>query len=612
MKKKKSFALKSREGGIAIVLLLIAFTLSAVVASYLRMSSHNVMIFGKARNHERARIVAESVLNFTQNKVRMTVEKKSQGLSTGTTLQQDFNKLEPSRTLLKNTKDYKIKILSVKDILGTGHLIPTNINGTIKEYIDVSITTGVSNKITGATASFQEIVRITREPFLRYAIFFEDLLELHPGPTMVVDGDMRSNTDIELFAWSGLYINGTIKAPGSLHIFKSDQSEAWNTEGQRIRGAKRVKVKVGSSYKSFFQDYKVLDSRDNDWSSKSINVWNNKVQVGNGISTVRPPLGDGVENHALIEPKKSGDSKKLKATKMAYKADLYIKVLSSGSVLVNGKPISPTNYAVTSGSSDNHGVYKVINNGFLNVQTSFYDPRESEDAYKYGPSTSRLQQMEMVDIYLDKLIQKYPNSKIIYVEMEDPPSGSKLKPAVRLRNGYDLTGLSHNQGISLATHRTTYVEGDFNAKDSLPALIATDNLTVLSTAWDDNNSKELKPRKKATETDLNAAVMIGYADPDNPDGKITGGAHNLVRFRENWGGINYNFTGSYISLWTALDSHALLSGRCYVPPDRHITYDQRFKTKQPPGMPIGYSTPEVLFWREISWAEAEKITSTQP
>ena len=146
----------------------------------------------------------------------------------------------------------------------------------------------------------------------------------------------------------------------------------------------------------------------------------------------------------------------------------------------------------------------------------------------------------------------------------------------------------------------------------VPVLIAADNLTVLSNNWDDQNSKLIQPgkhnqSKKASATTLNAAVMIGYNDPNalagNPGTKYTGGAHNLVRYRENWSGIDYNFSGSYMSLWHAQDSHCL-TGITYSPPNRNINYDPDFFTTEPPGMPMGYTAPSTVYWKDISMADA--------
>jgi hypothetical protein len=493
-------------------------------------------------------------------------------------------------------------------------------NGLIKHYMDIVITAGVSNKITSVTASFQETVRITKERFLRSAIFYDGLLELHPGVNMTVEGDMVSNDGIKL--WIGnkgkkhqLKLDGMVRAKDGITIFKNGQT--WSLESI----AKRVLVNTSTGYESFYQGG-LLDSSNPAWDTQSMTVWEGRVLTGDRAGTVVLPIEDHVDNHALIEPPKATDSPRVSKTKLANKADLYIKVKADKTIWVKTSPggtFSPagTNaIAQLAGTKDPHGVYKINTNpsgtkGWIDVQTDFYDPRESESSYnKIVNNTGSIknQKMEMVNIYMDQLLKTYPGKKMVYVEVEDPPAGSGLlKPAVRLRNGYDLQPNNGGLGLSIASARTGYVEGDFNSGSGLPVLIAMDNLTALSSVWDDANAKTPGTWKMpvGADTALNACVMIGYADPNNLIGKEkTGGAHNLVRFREKLTKKNYSFLGSYISLWAAQDSHALYSTKFYQPPLRIIKYDPLFKTRQPPFMPNGYSTPMVMKWSEINWKTA--------
>jgi hypothetical protein len=388
-------------------------------------------------------------------------------------------------------------------------------------------------------------------------------------------------------------------------------------------------VKTATGYESFYQGG-LLDSSNPAWDTESMTVWDGRVLTGDRAGTVNLPIEQTVDNHALIEPPKTTDSARVAKTKLANKADLYIKVTADKKVLVktsSGAFVAAGIDAIANlkGTKTSKGIYKIKENkitgkkGWINIQTDFYDPRESEDSYDKivnNKGSIKNQQMEMVNIYMDQLLKAYPGKKLVYIEVEDPPAGSKLKPAVRLRNAHDLKPNNGGLGLSIVSARTGYVEGDFNSKSALPALIAMDNLTALSSAWDDTksgagsklwNKNGGKGLPVGVNTALNACVMIGYADPNNLTGdEKTGGAHNLVRFREQLSKKNYSFMGSYISLWAAKDSHALYSTKFYQPPTRLIKYDQNFKKHQPPYMPNGYSTPMVVKWSEIPWNIASK------
>jgi len=626
MMKKEKYLKKSREGGVSIVLMLIAFSMSVLVGGYMKFSLNNLSLARRSIDYERARIFAESALDAAEVQISLAVEEFDLGLISAS--EPDFTSLS---TPSFPQSQYDATILSAKFASSTpSGFVTTNMYGLAKEYMDVIITAGVSNKVTSVTASFQETVRITKERFLRSAIFYNGLLELHPGVNMTVEGDMVSNDGIKL--WIGrtnkwdtsqkLRLNGKVRAKDGITIYKNGQK--WDLG----MIAKRVLVKTATGYESFYQSSAVLDSNNPAWDTESMTVWDGRVLTGDRAGTVDLPIEQTVDNHALIEPPKATDSPRVSKTKLANKADLYIKVKADKTIWVKTSPggtfsLAGTNaLAQLAGTKDPHGVYKIDPNpngttGWIDVQTDFYDPRESEDSYKKITGINKKKkiknkQMEMVNIYMDQLLKTYPGKKLVYVEVEDPPTGSGLKPAVRLRNGYELKPDNGNLGISIVSARTGYVEGDFNLKSDLPgglpALIAMDNLTALSSVWDDANANTPGSSwkvPKGADTALNACVMIGYADPNNlTRDEKTGGAHNLVRFRENLHDKTYSFMGSYISLWAAQDSHALYSMKFYKAPARSIKYDPLFKTKQPPYMPNGYSTPMVMKWSEIPWNKA--------
>lgn len=678
----RKLSTRGKEGGIAIALLVIAFTLCMVTASYLRYSVNNARWAARARDLQQAKLLAGSALDSAKAQMQIAIENAALGL-TGGSLEEQLN----DRNIIKfpqlkgNESDFEIAVMAM-EVPGNGQFTSIVTKGKEEQYQDINIVVGVRNKKNGVSAACSESVKIIREPFLRYLIFFHNLLELHPGPPMYADGDIRSNNGIEFFANNLLQIDGTVRCTGDLRIFKSDQSESWNA-GQKDIGSTRVKVAdADGNYQSFFMNGGYLDSTVPQWDEWSQDRWNGRVETGPSVESLTPPLGRGVDNHVLIEPSDGIGSLRIRNEKMANKADLYVKVDSSGSATyqVGGKQYSydSSDYAQPTDKGD-FGVYALANDGWLNVHTDYADPREGDTAFEHGPQFgSSAQTMRMVDIYMDKLLERHPDCNVVYVEVQDP-SNSSLKPAVRLRNGADLSRAG-SDGISVATHRTLYVEGDYNSlqrktvvdsddngnghgnnghgnnedgvdssnpgkskegndtdpnvddekKDNgngkntgkvegdsetaielvpgkVPALLAADNLTLLSNSWDDSNSRN-SSKASASDTTLNAALMIGYNDPENLPGKpgttFTGGAHNLVRFRENWSGKNYNFCGSYISLWHAQDSHCLISGATYSPPNRNIKYDQSFRTIEPPGMPNGYTDPITVYWKEISLDDA--------
>ena len=131
------------------------------------------------------------------------------------------------------------------------------------------------------------------------------------------------------------------------------------------------------------------------------------------------------------------------------------------------------------------------------------------------------------------------------------------------------------------------------------ALIA-DALTLLSNNWNDRNSLrgpyDLAQRTGAT-TWYRLAVIAGkginfpYIDtqPDWDYG-TDGGAHNFLRYIENWGGQTLNYRGSIASMY--FNRQATGTYKCctdvYSPPTRGYNFDTDFLTPAllPPRTPM--------------------------
>jgi hypothetical protein len=105
---------------------------------------------------------------------------------------------------------------------------------------------------------------------------------------------------------------------------------------------------------------------------------------------------------------------------------------------------------------------------------------------------------------------------------------------------------------------------------------------------------------RASATSYNAAVMGGIRSPgtSNSSKKANKGAQNMVRFYENWNGIDFTYKGSYVCLWAAEEVAGMAIQ--FRAPDRQITYDTDFLLTEPPGMPSGTPFAEVIAWRELS------------
>lgn len=98
----------------------------------------------------------------------------------------------------------------------------------------------------------------------------------------------------------------------------------------------------------------------------------------------------------------------------------------------------------------------------------------------------------------------------------------------------------------------------------------------------------------------------------------SGGAHNVMRYLENWGSRNHNFSGSMIVLWESQVAatkwrmnYVLRNGRLngqryayYSPPRRNYDWNSSLQSSQPPpGMPIFLEVREGP-WERVSFDDA--------
>jgi hypothetical protein len=191
-----------------------------------------------------------------------------------------------------------------------------------------------------------------------------------------------------------------------------------------------------------------------------------------------------------------------------------------------------------------------------------------------------------------------PSNGILYVTND----GSNN--SVRLVNGYQLPA-STADGFTVVSEKPTYVQGDYNTTNKVPAAIMADAITVLSNNWGTNNSDTkgdmANSNRPASNTTVNAAFALGpsvESTLNNGNGQL----ENVIRFLETWSGKTFTYSGSIVSLWHSQRAQGAWvssgSSSYYLAPTRNWSYDTLFNTRQPPGAPRG-----IVFvkgrWRQV-------------
>ncbi|MEZ5318776.1 MAG: hypothetical protein R2752_15360 [Vicinamibacterales bacterium] len=176
---------------------------------------------------------------------------------------------------------------------------------------------------------------------------------------------------------------------------------------------------------------------------------------------------------------------------------------------------------------------------------------------------------------------------------------ARRNPAIFFRRALKLTngqlGNIITPGFTVATENMAYIQGHWNANSagfgnphSATAVLA-DSLTLLSNNWSDRRSlqdpHEANPRN-ATTTWYRLAIIAGkglsfprptVGSPPQDFG-TDGGAHNFLRYLEDWGGQTLNYRGSIVSFFRSRQGIGVYKccADVYSPPTRGYNFDTEF------------------------------------
>ena len=379
-------------------------------------------------------------------------------------------------------------------------------------------------------------------PIFQFAIFYDDELEIAPGPDMTLVGRVHSNGDLYLQAGSRLEVESYMTAAGGIYHGRKPGCPAGTSNGDvLIKDADGVLVsmKEGAGW---------LDASDGHWYDSSLSRWDGRVQdQAHGQEELNLPLTAlaGDDPHKLIEPGLGNpDSYENKAT---------LKIVNDTAWWA-----ADTVWVNVTDSLVSKGIIAFNNNQFT-------DKREGK-------------QVDVTEVLLERLydstfnmtgygiIDLAPPNGVIY--FYDNDTGVTDYPAIRLSYGAEL-----DEPLTIASGNPVYTWGNFNSVDKKPAAIMGDAVTFLSDQWDDNKSSwALASQNVPTHTDVNCCYMTGNVL--TTPSAYSGGFENLPRFLESWSSRNFNWTGSAVNMWTSRQATATWSyGVHYNAPIRNWSYD---------------------------------------
>jgi hypothetical protein len=416
-----------------------------------------------------------------------------------------------------------------------------------------TITSEARDVGTRSSNKIEAVIKDALVPLFQFAVFYEQDLEILPGPDMTLGGRVHSNADMYLGARSSLKVDSWTTAAGDIYHGRKDNPS------DDMTGGVFVKDRYGVYQNMKNPDGTWLDANDPDWVSESLNRWGGKVEDGShGMTELNLPV---VVSGDPIDMIKRGDGGN--ADSYEHKAGLKIV---DGQVLYKN-------------ASDNWvDVSATFFNDSIVTTKSFYNYRE----YKWVTS---------YDINIEKLNTSgyYPRNGILYAS-RDQVTGTQQ--AIRLTDGEELAA-----PLTVVAENPLYTVGDYNKTNKKAAALFTDALTILSENWNDGNSNKSLSYRVAANTTVNAAFLTGNSE--STLGHYNGGLENLPRFLEKWSGRTFTYRGSMVDLWYSEQATGawIYGSPQYEAPDRDWAFDLAFL--DPNNLPPG--VPQINTVLKVSW-----------
>jgi hypothetical protein len=445
----------------------------------------------------------------------------------------------------------------------------SNMYGPLRGFNDlvrVISNARMRNSMDQVVGSVYQDINLTRIPIFQYAIFYNVLLEFTPLPPMTVTGPVHCNTNIWMNPMGSLTFNNDVTSSGTIY------QGAYAVSPLPLLGGT---VTYNGAHDS-------------------------------GVSTLSLPIGTNNSPAAVqqvigIPPSSEDPQSSIGQQRYYNKADLLIIVSNNNVVVESGLA---TSFA-----------YSVSTNEFLSfisTNFSFYNKREAKTILGIQIDVGKLVQWNATNTSIRPHLPAQDVETIYIADQRTIASG--YESGVRLVNGSALPP----QGLTVATASPVYIQGDYNVPPAargttntggaLPASVAADAITVLSTAWSDANSSKSLSSRIAGDTTVNAAFLSGIVATTALSD--SGGVENFPRFLEDWTNHTLTYNGSMVCMFYSAIATGLWLGidepyDIYNPPIRNWALDQNFqyRNKLPP------ATPSLTVLVRSSWRMPTAFTT---
>jgi hypothetical protein len=445
-----------------------------------------------------------------------------------------------------------------------------NLSG-FQDWVRILANARPHSSLDGVVGSVYQDIDFTRIPIFQYAVFYNILMEIAPGPNFTITGPVHGNADIYLNPANTLTFQGDLTSSGTIYQSQNPispdpaQSGTIVYQGAHDSGVSTLNLPIGTN--------------------------NTPAAVHQVLELPPGPLPLGSE-----DPLSS-----LGKQRYYNEADLIITVSNS-------------TVSVTSGRWDSFAISLTTNevSMFVSTNASFFNQRENKTVQAIQIDVAGLNLWNATNTSIRPYLPLH-DVGTIYVNDQRTLSSAN-ESGVRLVNGTNLPP----QGLTIATPSPLYILGDYNVppaakgttntSGTLPASVAADAVTLLSNAWNDSNSSNSLSSRIANATTVNAAILTGIVA--TTPSSYSGGLENALRYLENWTSVTQTYNGSLICMFYSQFATAPWVGTgsppgIYNPPVRNWSFDQNFQfsNKLPP------ATPSLVVLIRASWRTPAAFTT---
>ena len=409
-------------------------------------------------------------------------------------------------------------------------------------------------------------VQVATIPAFQFAIFYNQDMEINPGPVMTVTGRVHSNANLYIQPQAPLTFQSAVTAVGQIVLDKDPLDPTTRTPSTiTFDGAHDSKV-----------------------TTVSLPIGTNNTPTAVQAILQIPPVGES-PNSAMGQLRYYNQADLIVLVTNSINVSVTFTT-NSGVIHTNTVNITNTVISATSGLVNNFAttvpaseVAKFI------ITNSFNNAREGATVMSVNINVGALTSWSATNADIRSVIGR--DVDMVYIA-DLRPRAAGTEAGICVTNGQSLPPL----GLTVATPDPIYVVGNFNAPNAylgttntsttLPASLVGDAITVLSSAWTDGNSTASAGSRGAGNTTVNAAFLAGNVPSDGS--YYSGGVENFPRFLENWGGKTFTYNGSMVMMFSSAIATAPWGGpNVYSAPNRAWTFNLNYldPTKLPPGTP---------------------------